>query len=110
MCRIDAQCIHAQMIESLAIGDRTHVKLVAKPMCENLFPVVRCKPDIEHPVASELIDRAGPGPAIGAVTDFRQKTCLISHGARSVRHNANYTTHYTEFIGAHLIEALEAVA
>lgn len=105
MLGIDAARVHTKVVDRLACYKRTTVEFVRESVCPNLAPLVGAHSHIEEsiPIGMEC---PGPFPAVGSISDLRLETLHVRDCARSVWHEADYTTAYTQFIGEQLLAQL----
>ncbi len=107
MVRVDAQRLHAQMVDRVAVRDRANMGLVGVAMGVDLLPL-STDLDGEDSVPT-LRHGASPEPAsLGAfkLGSESNNRVLSSRSAVASLHTADHTTVYTEHIGRQLIERL----
>jgi hypothetical protein len=105
MLRIDARRLHAEMVEGHPRWDGATFKLISDSMRPLLDPFAFDLP-IEEPVTVR-VKCAGPYPTATSLLDLGGIAFMFVSGLRSSCHIHNYTTVYTEFIGAQLIRHLQ---
>lgn len=101
----DAERVHAQVVQGVALGDRANEQLVGRPMGELLCPA---SGHLHGEVAVAIpAHRAAPKPAAIRLRELRLEAFSDVPWLRTHRHGVNDTTSDTEWIGAQFMAALD---
>ena len=108
MCWINADGVHAEVIQRRTLGDWSDVELVAEPVCQHLPPhAVNLPMEVAISIHANGAD---PKPAVGSRSDLGFESRALVLRFRSLGHDNNHTTRYTEYIGRQLLDVMGAVA